>query len=1312
MNTRKSRQNILTTSIAALVSLALTNASSAANLYWDGLTPAGGPTGGNGNWNTSLTNWDTSLAGGDVAWNNANLDTAVFGSTVGTVALTEPMTVGGLTFYTTGYVITATSPNTLTFGAGDNTVKLNSTGATAATITGTVAGGATANVILTGANSATGGTLTLNGTSTGGWGGTTTIGNNKTLALSGLNQGLNSTTGITLNSGNITLTNTAATAVENNRISNAAITTNGGNITLANTAGPNVYAETIGSVALTRGQMNFVFSNTQSASAGSQTLTLSGLTRTGATNTSSVFFGSNSGLSATKNIMQVTGATATTAGRIIAPWAYAGNTAGAFDYAIYDASGNVLPANATLVAGGEAGWTVATDAYNNNVVTQTLAGTRTITALRNSATTATLTVATGANLETKGLLNGAATLLTVAATGTGALTTPTGGGNLHINAGNATSGGAVTISAPINNNGGNVTVVKDGLGTLTLSSITSNYSGGTVVNAGTLTWTANTNLGLAGSRNITVNGTGTLSGFSGTSLDSLTVGEGAVATLLSQGYNFTTTSGSGTLLYAASATNSATTNLGNASGFTGNVVAQMGGGTNIRPIIQFSSIGDAVGSALQFGGNSTDSGQDTTMKFNGSAPLVFNNRRIETLPATGGNNTAANTNLFNDSALAANTWIINTAYSFLSNQGRSLVLRGSNTGANAFNGVISNGDNGGTVTVVKNDAGTWILGGNNTHSGGTTLTAGTLNIGHAGALGTGTFTIGAGTFNTSGGVGITNANNNAIAWNGDATFTGSNSLNLGTGAVTMGGNRSIVVSASSLFFGGVISDGVSDFNITLGGNGRLVLTNENNSYSGKTVVGNDVGSSLTIQVSKLADLSQNSSLGAPTTAPLGLIQLGSVSRPSTLDYIGTSASSTDRQIQIGSAANGSGGSIINNNSVSSSHTLTFSNAAFNVASAASTSRGVTLGGSNTGDNTITGAIINNTGTVAVTKSGVGTWVLNGTSSYTGAVNVTNGTLKVNSIKDSGTNSAVGAGTLIALGSGSTTGTLVYTGSGDDATRSIRVGSGTVGDTGGGVLNNDGAGALNFTAATFNTAVAGVTAARNLTLGGAYSGAVNEIVGDIVNNDTGTGGTVSITKAGAATWELSGTNAYTGATTVNGGTLLVSGSLSGSSAVAVNNGGTLGGTGTVGGATTVANGGKLSPGASPGTLFFSSSLDISAVNTASSLVFELGTSSDLVDLTAGTLSIGTGTLGFSEFAFSNSGGLVAGTYTLFETENAITGSLDSGDLTGSFAGGMFLGTLSLANGDTDLVLTVVPEPSSVALLGLGVFGLMRRRRRES
>jgi autotransporter-associated beta strand protein len=193
----------------------------------------------------------------------------------------------------------------------------------------------------------------------------------------------------------------------------------------------------------------------------------------------------------------------------------------------------------------------------------TLTNNRTAAALRSTGTTPTLALA-GFILKTNGILAGNGPLTV---SGTGALTaTGITGGNIYLTAGN----NAISISSDINDNGGAVTVVKNGASNLTLSSITSNYSGGTVVNAGTLTWTANTNLGLAGSRNITVNGTATLAGFDGTSLNALTVGSGGVATLSGLiSYTFTSLSGAGTLI--AQAGQNKLVSLGNASSFTGNL---------------------------------------------------------------------------------------------------------------------------------------------------------------------------------------------------------------------------------------------------------------------------------------------------------------------------------------------------------------------------------------------------------------------------------------------------------------------------------------------------------------------------------------------------------------------------------------------------------------------------------------------------------------------------------------------------------------------------------------------------------------------
>ncbi|MEL5257729.1 MULTISPECIES: S8 family serine peptidase, partial [Serratia] len=80
-----------------------------------------------------------------------------------------------------------------------------------------------------------------------------------------------------------------------------------------------------------------------------------------------------------------------------------------------------------------------------------------------------------------------------------------------------------------------------------------------------------------------------------------------------------------------------------------------------------------------------------------------------------------------------------------------------------------------------------------------------------------------------------------------------------------------------------------------------------------------------------------------------------------------------------------------------------------------------------------------------------------------------------------------------------------------------------------------------------------------------------------NNISGHGG---LTKEGAGTLELTGTNTYAGPTLVNQGRLAVNGSIT--SAVSVQNGGTVGGSGTVG-SLTARQGGTVAPGNSIGTL---------------------------------------------------------------------------------------------------------------------------------
>jgi hypothetical protein len=120
--------------------------------------------------------------------------------------------------------------------------------------------------------------------------------------------------------------------------------------------------------------------------------------------------------------------------------------------------------------------------------------------------------------------------------------------------------------------------------------------------------------------------------------------------------------------------------------------------------------------------------------------------------------------------------------------------------------------------------------------------------------------------------------------------------------------------------------------------------------------------------------------------------------------------------------------------------------------------------------------------------------------------------------------------------------------------------------------------------------------------------------------------------------------------------------------------------------TVAADANLAPGASAGTLGVAGDLDLAAQAAgAGRLNFELDAldaTSDRIAVT-GTLIIGDAVLGFSDFAFTNPGGLEAGIYKLI-TSGGVTGTLDGGDLSGAISG--FTGTLQLTGDDLELVVT--------------------------
>lgn len=233
---------------------------------------------------------------------------------------------------------------------------------------------------------------------------------------------------------------------------------------------------------------------------------------------------------------------------------------------------------------------------------------------------------------------------------------------------------------------------------------------------------------------------------------------------------------------------------------------------------------------------------------------------------------------------------------------------------------------------------------------------------------------------------------------------------------------------------------------------------------------------------------------------------------------------------------------------------------------------------------------------------------------------------------------------------------------------------------------------------------------------------------LLRDGSGATDSLALVKTGSATQTLVGASEFTGGTTVSAGTLLVNNTTNsglGTGAVAVN-GGTLGGTGSFSGAVTVNSGGTLAPGASIESLG-TGSITFDGGN----LGFEINTTAGTADLVYGGNNSTLTLLGVSTVSFSDLGSgttLALGTkFTLISYDGAWNGGVFTGyadDSTFSFAGNTWqinyndtsAGTNFTSNATafgTSFVTmtTVVPEPSTWALLGLGLIALLTFRKRQ-
>jgi fibronectin-binding autotransporter adhesin len=351
-------------------------------------------------------------------------------------------------------------------------------------------------------------------------------------------------------------------------------------------------------------------------------------------------------------------------------------------------------------------------------------------------------------------------------------------------------------------------------------------------------------------------------------LGNLSMGSGAALTVASDPVSLANTSFNLTL---------GTTTLNSAATFS---VANNGAGTGILNLGALNDGGTAatitkagVGT-LVLPSAATSLVDGTQVNVTGGTLQVTNATSMGTLAAV---NLAASTTLLLGAAQTVGA-LTGTGGVFLN--GNTLTVGSTNNLSSTFDGTITNGTAAGAL--VKAGNGTLTLTGANTHSGGTTLNNGALNINSSGTassspIGTGTFTIAGGTIDNTSGSPVTLATNNAQAWNANFAFGGSNALNLGTGAVALGGTgtaRTVTTNGTApLTVGGTIG---GTLGLTKAGGGTLILTGAN-TYGGPTAVnagtllanGNQAAATGAVSVASGATLGGTGTLGGTTTLGAG-----------------------------------------------------------------------------------------------------------------------------------------------------------------------------------------------------------------------------------------------------------------------------------------------------------------------------------------------------------------------------------------------------------------------------------------------------------
>ncbi|MCA6421885.1 MAG: BspA family leucine-rich repeat surface protein, partial [Flavobacterium sp.] len=564
-----------------------------------------------------------------------------------------------------------------------------------------------------------------------------------------------------------------------------------------------------------------------------------------------------------------------------------------------------------------------------------------------------------------------------------------------------------------------------------------------------------------------------------------------------------------------------------------------------------------------------------------------------------------------------------------------------------FSGVIQNGS--GTVSLNMPLNNNLTLTGNNTYTGLTSVSNGQIYIGDGGTSGSvaGNITLG-----SSGSVFFNRSDD--FTFSGNISGGGMSVFKQGAGTMTLTGSitsiSSVAVQGGNLSIGNGGTSGSVSVNIN---NTATVVFNRSDNITYSNVISNS-GTITKLGAGTLTLSGVNTNTGA-FNVNVGTVQI------STNERLGN----CNLTVASGATFNLNG----------FSETIASIAGAGTITSSAVGAVTLTNGGTTT--TTFSGVIQNGSGTVSLTKSGTGTLTLSGVNTYSGGTTLSTGTLNINNA------SAIGTGTFIISG-----GTIDNTSAGAITltTNNPQSWNGNFTFTGTQPLN------MGTAAVTLSATRIVTVTASTLTVGGVISGT-----------------SFGLTKAGAGTLTLTGTNTYTGVTTISAGTLSVAsignggtasnlGQATSTSANLVLNGGTLSYTG----ADASTDRGMTLNNVAGNTIFTSNTLTISGVITGTGSITKTGTGTltftgtntytGSTTISAGTLSIGNGgstgaiantniannaALVFNSTSDQTCSGVISGTGTLTKLGTGTLSFTGTNTYTGITT--ISAGTLSIGNG---------------------------------